>query len=532
MPLFRKIASFCLLALVGFGLAGCDDDDDGTGIVLLNAPSLSAEETDAGVVLTWTSVTGATTYRVQRGGEGGALSTIADNLSATTYTDTDVSPGTAYTYVVVAQGADDSEASNPVTVVIEEVITEVAVSGQITGSRTFHSDTTYILRGIVSVEDGGVLTIQPGTLILGDANTTPTALLVKIGGKIMAEGTANAPIVFTSSNPVGTRSRGDWGGIVINGDSNCNFPRSAGDRCVSEGVSSEYGNAAGTEPDIADNSGILKYVRIEYAGYEVSLGNEVNALTLNGVGNGTVIDYVQAHMGDDDGIELFGGTVNISHALVTGAQDDSFDYSTGWQGYGQFWLALQDPDDVGQSDTGFEVDGNEDEHTATPITNPTLFNVALIGNGTSIGMRYRRGTAGTVANSIVTGFTDGLRVDDPTTVGLCSDDTFNLMNVLFFNNDDFLHNDAADSEENTCLAAWTEIWSDPAGLNVGLASAADWTTGTMPDLVPAADLMSQAGLSAADLPGGDWFAAADYIGAIEPGTETPWIAGWTTWDRN
>ena len=112
-----------------------------------------------------------------------------------------------------------------------------------------------------------------------------------------------------------------------------------------------------------DNSGIIAYTRVEFAGFEVSFGNELNALTLNGVGSGTEIHHVQTNVGLDDGIEFFGGTVDLKYALVTNASDDSFDYSTGWQGRGQFWIALQDPEDA---DNGFEVDGNEDDFSATP----------------------------------------------------------------------------------------------------------------------------------------------------------------------
>ncbi|WP_419940424.1 hypothetical protein [Candidatus Palauibacter sp.] len=159
------------------------------------------------------------------------------------------------------------------------------------------------------------------------------------------------------------------GGVVLNGRSNCNFPS---DECVGEGNSGPYG---GTITD--DDSGQLSYVRIEYGGLEVSFGNELNGLTLNGVGSGTQLDHIQSHYGSDDGIELFGGTVDLKYAYVTGASDDSFDYSTGWQGRGQFWAAQQDPHDA---DNGFEVDGNEENFDAEPFTDPDIYNVTLVGD--------------------------------------------------------------------------------------------------------------------------------------------------------
>ncbi|MDX1396401.1 MAG: hypothetical protein R3195_18615, partial [Gemmatimonadota bacterium] len=175
------------------------------------------------------------------------------------------------------------------------------LSGTITGNVTLDSSIDYLIQGTVIVEDGGVLNIPAGTTLRGDVDFTGSALIVRQGGRLEAAGTATDPIVFTSSAPVGSRDRGDWGGVVLNGRSICNFPS---DDCIGEGNSGPYG---GTVLD--DDSGRLSYVRIEYAGYEVSFGNELNGLTLNGVGSGTQLDHIQSHMGLDDGIEFFGGTV-------------------------------------------------------------------------------------------------------------------------------------------------------------------------------------------------------------------------------
>ena len=270
---------------------------------------------------------------------------------------------------------------------------EAVLAGTITDARTLNSDTVYTITGIVVVDDGASLTIPAGTTVLGSTIVQPSALIVRQGGQLFSLGTAEAPVIFTSANEEGSRKRGDWGGVVINGRSQCNFP--AG-QCVGEGASGPYGGDV-----LDDNSGTITFTRIEFAGYEVSFGNELNALTLNGVGSGTTIHHVQVHYGSDDGVELFGGTVDLKYILATGISDDSFDYSTGWSGRGQFWIAQQDPDD---GDNGFEVDGNEDDYNATPLTDPLIYNVTLVGkgldgvggtDGESVdGLRLRRGTGG------------------------------------------------------------------------------------------------------------------------------------------
>ena len=286
------------------------------------------------------------------------------------------------------------------------------LSGNISDVRMLSADTAYTINGIVTVEDGGELHIPPGTHLYGSTEIQPSALIVRIGGKLFSEGTEDAPVVFTSANPPEERLKGDWGGVVLNGASLCNFP--AGE-CVGEGSSGEYGG-----DNRADDSGVVTYTRIEYAGYEISFGNELNALTMNGVGNGTTIHHVQTHAGSDDGFEWFGGTVNTKYLLATDISDDSFDYSTGFQGMGQFWLAQQDPND---GDNGFEVDGNEDDYNATPYTLPLLANITLIGKGVDgaggtegesvDGLRLRRGTGGIIANALIIGFgDDGLDIDN------------------------------------------------------------------------------------------------------------------------
>ncbi len=405
------------------------------------------------------------------------------------------------------------EATRP----LEEQVLGASLRGVITGTRTLHADTTYLLQGVVTVADGGELRIPAGTVVKGDVSVQPTALIVRTGGKLFSEGAADAPVVFTSSSPAGERRPGDWGGVVINGKSLCNFPAKA---CVGEGSSGTYGGG-----DRDDDSGVVTYTRIEFAGYEISLGNELNALTLNGVGAGTQISHVQTNVGLDDGIEFFGGTVDLKYALVTNASDDSFDYSTGWQGRGQFWIAQQDPDDA---NNGIEVDGNEDDYNATPFTAPVIYNITLVGNGSGgeggtesdVGLHLRRGAAGALYNAVVLGFGDtGLDVDNQETL----DNGLELRNSVLADNK-------------------TAFSADDDGFEDAFFNTSDWGNRIVEDAMladpynrDAPDFTPQAGspllTGAATPPNDDFFTATDYIGAADP-DGPKWWTGWTSFVRN
>lgn len=418
---------------------------------------------------------------------------------------------------VVLAGACGGDATTPTEVTPPPP--EPTLHGTINGTRTLHADTTYLLRGLVTVVAGGELRIPAGTLLQGDATVSPTALIVRTGGKIYSEGTAEAPVVFTSSNPVGQRRAGDWGGVVINGLSLCNFPA---DECVGEGSSGTYGGA-----NRDDDSGRIVYTRVEFAGHEVSFGNELNALTLNGVGAGTEIHHVQTNVGLDDGIEFFGGTVDLKYALVTNASDDSFDYSTGWQGRGQFWIAQQDPDDA---DNGFEVDGNEEDFDATPLTNPTIYNVTLVGNGpggdgggeSTDGLRLRRGTAGKIYNAVVIGFGQvGLDIDNPETV---DGDPVEIRNSVLAENKAPFSDDDDEIDERAYFN--NPDWGNRALDDAMLTAPYDRDA---PDFTPMSDSPLLTG--AAVPPDDGFFTVTDYIGAAAPSGDKWWM-GWTSFVRN
>jgi hypothetical protein len=514
-----RLGHLALALVLAGGAAACDEGND-TDPPLGAPANLSATYNGTNAVVSWNAVTGAESYDVHRSNvtRGTALSAIATGVAATTVNDT-VTPGNTYNYVVVARrGGEQSGNSAPVTLAVglrQANLTPIAANG----TRTLSKDTTYVISGTVTVDSGAVLTIPAGTKLVGDTVARPSSLVIRRGAKIIANGTAAEPIVFTSQRPVGRRARGDWGGVVINGRSNCNFTLP----CSGEGSSGTYG---GTVTD--DSSGVLRYVRIEYAGFEVSPNNELNGLTLNGVGSKTVIEHVQVHFGNDDGIEWFGGTVNVKYALVTGADDDQFDYSTGWQGKGQFWIAQTD---TTRGDKGFEVDNNETTFAAQPWTDPTIYNVTLIGrsgrgasNLTAGGLHLRRGTRGTLRNFVVQGFNAGLDIDDQLTADHCTMGELVVSNTIFFGNG--VTDDAdADTFEATCRNA--------AGWGITVAAASPLNAAAInldaPNFTP---VSAAAVAGAAAVPAGDpFFTAVDYIGAVAP-TGTPWYQGWTTAARN
>ena len=296
------------------------------------------------------------------------------------------------------------------------------LSGTLTGNKTLTNDTNWVLQGAVFVgEDGGTtsnLTIEPGTRVLGV--TGNDFLAVQRGSKIFAEGTAKAPIVFTGPFNASDESAGagNWGGLVINGQAPLNICDESVpfNQCedVGEGAS---GNFGGNQPH--DSSGVLKYVRVQFGGFRINDEDELNGIALQGVGDGTVIDYVQVHANEDDGIEAFGGTVNMKHIVLTSIKDDSLDWTHGWNGKVQYVLVKQDQDAANDKDRGVEADNYELNNDATPRSQPMIANATFIGadsdNKTTIGMVLRRGTGANFTNIIITGFEKCLDIDSDTT---------------------------------------------------------------------------------------------------------------------
>lgn len=314
--------------------------------------------------------------------------------------------------------------------------TTETVEGDITASRTLDASKNWLLKGLVQVKAGQTLTIEKGTTILGD-NASKAILLVEPGAKIIAEGTADEPIVFTSQAPEGQKRAGDWGGLVLLGKAPVNIPGGKGNiEGILKTVSgTEFG---GSDPN--DSSGVLKYVRVEYAGVVLSQDNEVNGITFGGVGAGTTVDFVQVRMALDDCFEFFGGTVNAKHLVCQWNQDDGFDFDNGYQGKLQYLVLQQDPAHVGE-DNGFESDNDANGSANQPFTNPQVYNATLCGKNADVdnaqfGMLIRRNARGTFANMVITGFEASLDIRDATGVSLlkpvATEPQFDLKSTLFF----------------------------------------------------------------------------------------------------
>jgi len=287
------------------------------------------------------------------------------------------------------------------------VPTSTTLSGNITSTTTLTSDKEWVLKGYVYVTDGAKLIIQPGTIIKSDISEKG-ALCIERGAQIVAEGTASKPIIFTSGRPVGERTPGDWGGIVILGRAKTN-------RTSEPTIEGGIGRAFGGTNDL-DNSGILKYVRIEYAGIAAMPNSEINALTLGGVGSGTTIENVQTIYANDDAFEFFGGTVNAKNLYAYGTADDDFDFDFGYRGKVSYSVSKRDPQfvDNGDAGNGVECDNDGTGSTAEPFTHPILDNMILVGPNDvtslpnhNLAMRWRRATQFEVYNSTIIGYMKG-----------------------------------------------------------------------------------------------------------------------------
>lgn len=309
--------------------------------------------------------------------------------------------------------AEAQSPTDPVTITDADIV----------GHTRFTSDNTYLLSGLVFVEDGETLSIEAGTVIKGkptSAEGEDTALIVARGGRIFADGTAEDPIIFTAeaddvddpddillSSP--TASRGLWGGVIILGKASINT--ATGENNI-EGIDATteprgiYGG--GVNPDDDDDSGVLRYVSIRHGGAVIGADNEINGLTMGGVGRGTTIEHVEVFYNQDDGFEWFGGTVNTRYLISAFAGDDAFDYDEGFRGEHQFWFSIQDPS---LGDHAGEHDGGTDPEDGRPYARPTIMNATYIGRGaSSMGGKdnnaviFRDNAGGMYFNSIFTEF--------------------------------------------------------------------------------------------------------------------------------
>ena len=355
---------------------------------------------------------------------------------------------------------------------------------------TLETGKTYTLNGGVHVKSGATLTIQPGVTIVAQHDETVDYILIEQGAKIDAQGTAAQPIVMTSEK----KEAGAWGGLHICGYAHTN----------NGSGKSEIGNAPYGGNNDADNSGTLKYIRLEYTGYAFDEEHEANGVSFYGVGNGTTVEHLQAYQGSDDGFEFFGGSVNVKYMVVTSCSDDSFDWTEGWNGKAQFLVAYQE----GESSLGYacdclmECDNNGTNNAATPVAHPTIANATLIGNGGDAqGVRLRAGTQVELYNTIITGKGKPLTVETNETENALKDGTSKLEYV------------AISGELSSKQGIYTN--ADFAQATGNLTNQEfSWTGKYVGTLDGGKDLSADS-----------FFTKTDYKGAVKSGDD--WTSGWT-----
>jgi len=406
---------------------------------------------------TWDAVSDATGYVLERADANtpGTFSQVGGTLTETAYDDSGLTEGLNYSYRVKAVAASLESDYSPVASIATGVQT-ATLSGNISANRTLTEDTVYTLSGYVKVTNGATLTIQPGTRIVGDGAVPGSSLWILRGAKIMAVGTADEPIVFTSARLPGDRAPGDWGGLIIIGNGIINR---TGSSILTEGPANAAENYVGGT-DNADNSGVLKYVRIEFAGYDVTqTGQELNGVSSYAVGSGTQYEYVQVLAGLDDSFEFWGGAVQGRYLVSYESGDDHYDWSEGWVGKLQYIIALQTQKltprtgagGVSSDPRGIEADGCDpavsgctvsSTGASEPYSNPTVANFTLVGTGQlggfatdGNGVVLRRGTAGWLQNGIITRFKGiGLNIRDAWTDSLRVRDSLGVKNVILGEN--------------------------------------------------------------------------------------------------
>lgn len=428
------------------------------------------------------------------------------------------------------------------------------LSGTITSNLTLKANNIYKLRGIVFVKNGATLTIEPGTKIVGEADKNG-GLIITRGSKIIAEGTAANPIIFTSEKP--SPKRGDWAGVILlgNAPTNSSYNNQAGVGQI-EGVPNGdiadqlYG---GNNP--ADNSGILKYVRIEYAGYAFLPDKEINGLTFGGVGNGTTIDYVEVAYANDDSFEWFGGTVNCTHLIAYKGLDDDFDTDNGFSGKVQFAIGVRDPlvADVSGSNA-FESDNDANGSSLLPQTSAIFSNVTIIGpiqststttNATGINslfqnaLQIRRNSSISVFNSAFIGYPVGLFID--ASKGSTTDTNIGSGKLVFQNNviagstTNFKYAASATTPTGWSTTNVQDWFNLPANGNSTLNYSSDIKlsgayapAGTTPNFSPASGSpLLTGGLFTHPLLAG--FTSVTYRGAVKDANDF-WYAGWTNFN--
>lgn len=366
------------------------------------------------------------------------------------------------------------------------------IPSNITADLKLSKGNIYKLSGGTHVKEGATLFIEEGVTIEAQYDETPDYILIEQGAKIDAQGTAQNPIVMTSNN----KKTGAWGGIHICGKAHTNIQAKTG--------KSEIGNATYGGDIEDDNSGILRYIRLEYTGFALDAEHEANGVTFYGVGNGTNVEYLQAYKGKDDGFEWFGGSVNVRNLVATSCGDDSFDWTEGWNGKAQFLVAYQEASE--SCDCLMECDSNGDNNSLEPIAHPTISNITLIGNNNAEknnGLRLREGTEVTLYNAIITGKENALRVESEGTIAALQ----NGKSIL-----EYVSISGVVKSEDASKYSNDSFIANGNNLSEQSFNFTDKFVGTTPDGTDASQKDS-------------FFQKAEYRGAVS--SENNWTMGWT-----
>ena len=349
---------------------------------------------------------------------------------------------------------------------------DYTLGGRLTEDLTLKQGETYMLESSLQVVAPATLTIEPGVTIIADESAGSDNIiyiLIEQGARIMAEGTASEPIVMTSEN----KEPGAWGGLHICGKAHTNADGE---------TTSEIGNAPYGGNEDNDDSGVLKYIRIEYSGLALDSEHEANGISLYGVGAGTQISYIYVVDGSDDGIEFFGGSANIDHCVVENCTDDSYDWTEGWDGSAEYIIAYQS---VAECDCLMECDNNGDNNDATPVANPTIRYATFIGNNSSEnhrGLRLREGTYVNLSNALVCGKPDPITLDTPQTVASFDNGKSSISNTVIVG--ELLNEEGAGYDNAAFLAdgnssveemSFTDKYVGMVGESGAVSADNDWT---------------------------------------------------------
>ena len=415
---------------------------------------------------------------------------------------------------------------------------EQVVSGNITTNTTWTANKTYVLQGFVYVKNCATLTIEPGTVIKGDKGSKG-ALIVTRCAKIIADGTVGEPIVFTTNDPNPTY--GSWGGLILlgNGTTNAAFNGQAGVGQIEGGVDNASGDGlygGGANANAADNSGILRYVRIEYPGIAFQPNSEINGLTLGGVGSGTTIDHIQVSYSGDDSFEWFGGSVNCKHLIAYRGLDDDFDADFGYNGDVQFALAVRDPQIADQSNSnGFEIDNDAQGSTNTPKTKPTFSNVTIVGPTGTVNSLYRRGahirrnSEPGIFNTLIVGtYPVGFFIDGNSCADNATNNLLEIKNSIVSGPVDLLTTNASNGFNIDTWYATSGFGNQQFTTNAE-AKLSDPFTLNAPNAQPTSG-SPVAGAASFTAPriNKPFFDKVDYVGAFAGinGTASDWTCGW------